>query len=449
MVFSLKKSPKVGHCTQAWAWRSLNGILVLFICIFTPTLQISGAQAQQSLVIAATVNDEMISILDINSRLALSIRLAELPDTKDTRQRLAGQTLRAIIDDKLKLQEARKYQITANRRDISRAEKSFEQRAGLGKGGLRKLLKRLGLDSSSVIEQLEAQIVWSRLVVSRYRRTTDISEKEIDDFIADLLRNKGRPEFLVSEIFLPTGGNQDANTVRVLADRLIQQINSGANFSAVARNFSQSASAAQGGSLGWHRAGQLPTEQDSVIRRMSPGEVAGPIETIEGFYILKLDQQRTIEPFREEAPLPPTVTLHQAHFALPEGATETLVAETMTKASQVSAAATSCLHLGELSKKFASPLSGKLGTFKLDQLSEQLQVAVSPLPINKASPPIRNAGGIVIVMVCERKTPKVKKADPADRRVRIKAQLGEERINLAAEQYLRNLRRAAIVDVRL
>ncbi len=423
-------------------------VRALFFCLSALTLSISNAQAQLSLVIAATVNDEMISILDIQSRLALSIRLSELPNTKETRQRLAGQTLRAIIDDKLKLQEARKYQITVERRELIRAERNFEKRAGLGKGGLRELLKRLGLDSSSFIERLEAEIAWSRLVLSRYRRTTDISEKEIDDYITDLLRAKGEPEYLVSEIYLPTDGKLNANAGRALANRLIQQINDGANFSAIARNFSQSASAAQGGSLGWHRAGQLATELDTVIRRMTPGQVAGPIETIEGIYILKLDQQRTIEPFQEEAPKPPTVTLHQAHFALPSGAAETLVAATLAKANRLSATASSCSHLGELAKQSASPLSGKLGTFRLDQLSEQLRTTVGTLPVNKASAPVRNADGIVVVMVCDRKTPKARVADPAERRKRIKNQLAGERINLAAEQYLRNLRRSAIVDVR-
>ena len=74
---------------------------------------------QQGLVIAATVNDEMISILDVETRVVLSIHLAELPNTKETRRRLAGQTLRALIDGKLKLQEAQKFHLCLKRLIIS------------------------------------------------------------------------------------------------------------------------------------------------------------------------------------------------------------------------------------------------------------------------------------------------------------------------------------------
>ena len=410
---------------------------------------IAGAQAQQSLIIAATVNDEMISILDVESRLRLSIFLSKLPDTNETRRRLAGQTLRSIIDDKLKLQEAKKFNISVDQHEIERSERDFEKRNGMRPGALRQLMKRLGVDPNGFAERLEAEIAWSRFILARYRRTIEISEQEVDDYLAEIMRDKGKPEYLVSEIFLPTGGPQNPQSIQALADRLIQQIKSGADFGAVARNFSQSATAAQGGSLGWHTAGQLATEIDTVVRSMSPGQIAGPVKTIEGYYILRLDSQRTADPFHEEADEPTTVTLSQAHFELPENADAALVASTMAKAQQISAQATSCAQLDSLAKQTGSPLSGPLGTFPMTQLSAQLRSVVEPLAINRASAPVRNAGGVIVVMVCNRKEPEAKKIDPAEQRARIRNQLLEERINLVAEQYLRNLRRTAIVDVRL
>lgn len=420
------------------------GLLAVWIAI-----PIGGAYGQQSMIIAATVNDEMVSILDVESRLRLSIYLSKLPDTNETRRRLAGQTLRGIIDDKLKLQEAQKFNITVDQNEVERSERDFERRNGMRPGGMRKLMKNLGLDPNGFSERLEAEIAWSRLIIARYRRTINISEQEIDDYLAELMRDKGKPEYLVSEIFLPTGGSQNPQAIQTLAARLIQQIKGGADFGAVARNFSQSATAAQGGSLGWHTAGQLPAEIDTVIQRMSPGDIAGPVETIEGFYILRLDNQRIADPLREESNEPITVTLNQAHFELPENADPSLVAATMAKAQQISTQATSCQQLEALAKQTGSPLSGRLGTFPVTQLSAQLRAVVEPLPVNQASAPVRNAGGVIVVMVCDRKVPKAKTVDPAEQRDRIRSLLLEERINLVAEQYLRNLRRTAIVDVRL
>jgi len=438
-----------GLRTSAPAIRQFAFALLGLLTAVSATLSIGSAQAQQSLVIAATVNDEMISILDVETRLRLSIVLSKLPDTNETRRRLAGQTLRGIIDDKLKLQEAQKFNITIDQNEVERREREFEDRNGIRRGGLRKMMKDMGLDPNGFSERLEAEIAWSRLILARYRRTINISEQEVDDYLAELMRDKGKPEYLVSEIFLPAGGSQNPQSIRTLADRLIQQIKGGADFRAVARNFSQSASAAQGGSLGWHTAGQLPTEIDTIVQRLSPGEIAGPVETIEGYYILRLDSQRTADPFHEAPTEPTTVTLNQAHFELPENADPSLAAATMAKAQKISAQATSCPQLETLAKQTGSPLSGRLGTFPVTQLSAQLRAVVEPLAVNQASAPVRNAGGVIVVMVCERKIPKAKTIDPAEQRGRIRNLLLEERINLVAEQYLRNLRRTAIVDVRL
>lgn len=408
------------------------------------------ADAQQQLAIAATVNDQMISILDVESRLALSIHLADLPDTPDTRRRLVGQILRSIIDEKLKLQTAKSFEISVSRRELLAAEKKFEQRAGLSDGGLKALFSRLGIDASGFLERLESQIAWSKLVTRRYMPTIDISDKEVDDFLADLERNKGKPEYLVSEIFLPAGGKQGMSQVRTLANRLMQQIEAGARFEAIARNFSQSASAATGGNLGWHAAGQLPREIDGVVQRLQPGQLAGPVEMPEGVYILRLENKRTIQPFSEAPPPPATVTLHQAHFPLPNGAAESLVTETMTKAHQLALEAKSCESFDHLAKRTQSPLSGRLGTFPVTQLSARLKSIVADLPTAKPSAPVRTDDGIIVVMVCQRTQPSPKKTiSPAERREQVKDRLIEERLNLAAEQYLRNLRRTAIVDVRL
>ena len=71
------------------------------------------------------------------------------------------------------------------------------------------------------------------------------------------------------------------------------------------------------------------------------------------------------------------------------------------------------------------------------------------LPINQASEPIKNDGSITILMVCERNIPVVDKPTPAYWRKKIKARLINKRLDLVSEQYIRNIRRTAIVDIRL
>lgn len=433
---------------RVWSGLVSSWIAVLLSCL---CLTFAGqAAAQQAITIAATVNDKMISLLDVDSRITLSMHLADLPNTLDNRRRMVGQVLRSIIDEKLKLQEAKLREITVSRQDIARAEADFEQRAGLKKGGLRDLFRRLGIDSSSFLERLESHVAWSKLVTRRYLPTIDIGEKEIDDYLAEFERNKGKPEYLVSEIFLPTNDKQDTEQVRALADRLIEQINAGASFAAVARNFSQSPTAAAGGNLGWHPAGQLPREIDALIASLKPGQISRPLVMPEGIFIIHLEDRRVIDPFRQGTAKPASVTLHQAHFPLPADAGQALVSQVMARANELAQSANSCTNFDNLAKQTNSPLSGALGTFPINQLSAQLQSVVANLPVGKPSPPTRTDDGIIVVMVCHRtEEQKEKEMTPAQRREEIRERLIEERLTLAAEQYLRSLRRAAIVDIRL
>jgi peptidyl-prolyl cis-trans isomerase SurA len=66
---------------------ALSLVLTLFLVLVT-----GGVSAQDSLRIVAVVNDQIISAYDLDMRLALVTTFAGMPDTIETRQRLAPQT---------------------------------------------------------------------------------------------------------------------------------------------------------------------------------------------------------------------------------------------------------------------------------------------------------------------------------------------------------------------
>src|SRR5688572_9051585 len=77
--------------------------------------------------IAAVVNDEIISVFDLVSRIRMVLMSSNIPDSPDTRQKLAPQILRALIDEKLQLQEAKKKNVTATDSEINRALQQIEK----------------------------------------------------------------------------------------------------------------------------------------------------------------------------------------------------------------------------------------------------------------------------------------------------------------------------------
>ena len=93
------------------------------VCLALVTVVMTGgmsapAQAQDQLRIAAVVNDDIISELDVYMRLRMAMLSAQLQDTEETRRRLLPQVLRNLIDDRLKMQEATRTGVHINPADV-------------------------------------------------------------------------------------------------------------------------------------------------------------------------------------------------------------------------------------------------------------------------------------------------------------------------------------------
>ncbi|MGE4561851.1 MAG: SurA N-terminal domain-containing protein, partial [Rhodospirillales bacterium] len=105
-----------------------------YLCALGLGLWVSAAQGQQVLRIAAVVNEEVISILDLDKRLTLVIRFARMPDTANTRRRLTPGILRDLIDDKLKSQEAKRLGIIVAEGQIEKALAHIQRQNGMKTG---------------------------------------------------------------------------------------------------------------------------------------------------------------------------------------------------------------------------------------------------------------------------------------------------------------------------
>ena len=398
------------------------------------------AGGQDNLRIAAVVNDDIISAFDLMSRLSLVVAASELNDSSEVRRHLAPQVLRSLIEDKLKLQEAKRLQIRVSQKDIDQALDRMEKQNGMPKGGLDTFLRQNAITKPTLIEQIKAEIAWSKTVIRKFGRGIRVGDDEIDEKLAEIQESRGKPEFLVAEIFLSYDSEGSDDEVRTQAERMIKQIREGASFPFLARSFSHSSTAAAGGDLGWIRLGQLGDELDAALAKMQPGMISPPIQTQTGYYILTL-RKRRLSSGAEDV----TLSLRQLYLPLSANANTQEVASQMSLATTMSEVAYKCSDMETLALETGSPLSGDLGQVKLSKLPDTLRGVVEGLPIGKASKPQRMEGGIAVFMVCGREGEK----PAAHERAQIKRILENERLTNAARRYLRDLHRAAFVDVRI
>jgi len=413
----------------------LHSLLLLSVLAVAPV-------SAQTLGIAAIVNDDVISIFDLNSRVSLLIATSNQEDTPAIRKRLSRQVLNRLIDEKLKMQEAKRMDINIPRNAINQAYDDMERRSKLPPGGLGKFLAAKGVDRLALLEQIEANIAWGSAVNRSLRFQIQIGDDEIDEIIEEIKDGKGKPEYLLAEIFLPVDNPQAESDVHSLAGRLIEHLKSGADFLSIARNYSQSASAAIGGDLGWVRLGQLGSEIDAVLPTLGKGQASSPIRAIAGYYIIMVRDIRTgkglVSPDRK-------VKLQQVFFSLPISATDQEIAARMESIKTRTETIEGCGKLDELGLEEGSPLSGSLGNVRVDQLPDAIGNAIASLDIGKASLPLRSGEGIIVLMVCERSGT----SGLNTVRNKIKNSLINRRLDIAASRRLRDLRNTAFVDIRI
>jgi peptidyl-prolyl cis-trans isomerase SurA len=424
----------------------LNIIALSFIA----SLWGSPAQTQQNLGIAAVVNDEIISVFDLEGRLNMVLFSSSKNPSPQERERLIPQILRTLIDDKLKLQEAKRRNIKVLKSEITRAISTIERSNGIAKGQLPNELKKQGVPRSSIIEQIKSEIAWNKVANRVLGARIRISDSEINDRLADYQKNLKKPEHRISEIFLPIDTLEQEKKVSDLANRLFKQLQKGVSFSSLARSFSRSPSANAGGQRGWIRHGLLDTKLQNAINAMQSEQFSAPVRAENGIFIFFLHKRRLPTQAEQQSVNAKTrVTLQQLFFALQKKASLVEKASQLNLAKTMASTVFNCQDMEKAGKELGSSLSGKLGTMTMAKLPQNIQNAIANLPEKKASTPIKTSGGIIVLMVCKRVKSKAKPKPKISDRKKVKRTILNERLHAAARRFLRDLRGAAFIDIRL
>jgi peptidyl-prolyl cis-trans isomerase SurA len=394
--------------------------------------------------IAAVVNDDVISVFDLISRLRMVLLSSNIPDAPETRQRVESQVLRALVDEKLQLQEAKKQNVVATDDEVNSAMAQIEKQNNMQPGQLTQFLKARGIDRGTLINQMTASIVWAKLVRRLAAQTTEISDDDVDDALKRLKEHAGEPQSHVAEIFLAVDNPSQDGEVRGLAVKLTEQMRQGARFSAIAQQFSQSATSAVGGDIGWVRPDQLPAELAAAVAPLKAGEMSPPIRTGGGYYLLLvLDRRNGATGGGQQDTVYDVV---QVVFALPAQANEAMKQKAAGEAASVRAASKNCADMLRIGKEKTPQLSSE-GKVSAASVAPQMRDLLSKLAVGEASQPILQRNGIGIIMVCSKETQSAKTGDPT--REELFESLLRQKLDTVSRRYLRDLRRAAYVDVRV
>jgi peptidyl-prolyl cis-trans isomerase SurA len=394
---------------------------------------LAGAASAQETRIAAVVNDDVISIADVTARMRLVFASSNIEDTPESRQRVARQVVRILIDEKLQMQEAKRLNLKVSDEEIAGALGNIEAQNNLPKGGLDKMLAGRGIERVTLVDQLTATLAWGKVVRQNLNRVTPISDEEIDAAIARQRETADQPRARISEIFLAVSNPQQDAEVHRFADQLFEQLRAGARFPALAQQFSQSATAAVGGDIGWVTPSQMSSEVGAAVQKMNAGDLSSPVRAGGGYYLILVMEKKS------------GVALLQIMFPLAADASPADRQKAMAQADSVSKQAKSCGEMAQIGRERAPQTSGDLGKVRIGDLPPELRKTVFGLQVAEASPPMPLRGGVGVLMVCERES----SPNAVPSHEQMADEIARERFESLAQRYLRDLRRSAFVDMRV
>jgi len=348
-----------------------------------------------------------------------------------------------MVDERLQLQEAKRRNISVSKRDLRRAKQTIEKQNKMRQGELERVLAQNRIPLAAMDAQLRTGIAWSKLIGRRLRPRITIGDDEIDEALENIKARQGQTEYRLGEILLTVNGPEEETNVRRTAERIVDQVKKGARFSAIARQFSQSATAAVGGDLGWIHESELEKSLGEIIPKMSEGSLSNPLKTVAGYRIIRLQGIRKIA---QTATTPVTVDLKQIFLPLSRTADSVDIEAQIDLAKTVRDTATSCQDFGVLAKEVGSPRTPDLGKFALKDLSPAIRAVVKNVKVGKISDPVKMPEGVLVLMVCNReggggviKLPE---------REAIADRIMQDRLGLSARRYMRDIRLSAVIDIR-
>jgi peptidyl-prolyl cis-trans isomerase SurA len=421
--------------------------------VYEPKRLPAGPENADTDGIAATVGDISISEYEVRQRMALFLATSGIQPSEEEKQRIRGQILTQLENEKLELQEAIKKHITVSPGEIDNQINRMLSDNHLSLAQLRQVLSNAGASEEALRTQLTAQLAWEKTVSAEYQDRINITPSEVDAEMDRYAQGADKPHYLVSEIFFNVE-NPDKDAAALKDARTVEdQLHSGGNFAMVAHQFSQSPSAASGGDIGWVYEGQLAPELNAALTKMKVDTVSPPIRSIGGYYILALRARQ--EPMGTkidkptEAAVSPDSTLPLARLLLPLGSSPTRqqVETAMKIAANLRANFSGCDMLEKIPEKLQGAVFMNLGDMKVGDLSPEIQKALAATHSGEVATPFLSDAGVELIARCDKKIV-VQTAYEMPTRQEVENQLFQQQISAMARRYMRDLRRGVDVEVR-
>ncbi|SEK75866.1 periplasmic chaperone for outer membrane proteins SurA [Colwellia chukchiensis] len=411
------------------------------------------SSAQQSLAneveldrIAAVVNSGVVLESEVQDLIeSVTLQAKKNNQTLPSDRALRIQVMEKLINDAIIMQLGERMGVQISDAQLDETLANMARENNLTLDQFRQALIADGVDYEKYRESARNELISGEVRRASLRRRIYISPQEVANLLAAMKEQTNADvEYRLGHILIefPTNPKQaDINAAKERAEKVLELLNEGSDFTNIAMTSSSGANALQGGDLGWKTINEMPTLFSELVDGQAKGSIFGPIRTGLGFSIVKLVDVRgrqTVEIEEVKA----SHILIKPSIILSEAKAEALLQGFIDKINAGEA------DFAELAKEHSegptSVRGGDLGWSEPSKYDPAFADALASLDINEIHKPFRSSFGWHIAKLTGRRTLDATAQMNENRAYQL---LYNRKFNMEGTRWIKELRDEAYIEV--
>ena len=393
--------------------------------------------------VVAIVDDDIILASELQERVAgvrstMESRGVEMPDDET----LVRETLDRLILDSIQMQLANRYGVRIPDAQLDEAMTRLARQNGLTLEQFRIAVEQSGQNYAATRESLRKDLAIQRVQQGNVMRNINISEQEIDNFLAtEEGEAMTQPEYRVIQALLATRRGEDAASVEAketFIDATLANIQGGTDFETAVGGVEPYAFT--GGDLGWRKLGDIPSMFAEVVPTMSIGDV-NKVRSSSGFHLVYLADAVGGERLVKQTDV--RHILIKPTEVLDEAAAEALAGQLMERVKGGE-------DFSALARQYSDDIGsaaegGELGWTNPGQMVPEFEAAMAAAEEGVVTEPFRSEFGWHILEVTGRRD---KDFSGEIQRNQVANYIREQKYQEELDAWLRKIREEAFVDIK-
>ncbi len=263
--------------------------------------------------IVAFVNDDIITYLEVQKEMSpyeAQIKAVDYDPEKEQQMlyRVRNDVVKKLVDQKITDQEIKRYKITVSDEDIDKNIEQIKESKLWTDEAFREALEKEGMTIESYREKLKEQALRARLLNLAVKSNIVITKEDVAAYYANNIEKyQGELKYHLRNIIMRVSEDADTDGKQAVLEKMANvhaALGKGTPFESLARQYSESSLAKNGGDLGVLAFKDFSPQLKEALDGLSVGKYTAVLDTDQGYQIFYIENilKETETPLEEASP---------------------------------------------------------------------------------------------------------------------------------------------------